>query len=140
VLPANEHVLAFRVSARVYAPPAVPLGMKLSLCVLFKVPPPVVRIMCRQCIIIQVTKHEFSRRPSGPSPSQTDAATATRLQVETLCANLSLTVYPTKDALIGMLIHPALPPVCPKPRRRLLRTFREKLPNTPSVTALPQLF
>ena len=140
MLPANEHVLAFSVSARVCAPQVMPLGMRLSLCVLFKVPPPVVRIMWRQCYITQATKEEFSRRPSGPSPSQTDAATATRLQVETLCANFSLTVQPTKDALIGMRIHPALQPVCPQPRRCLLRTFTGKLPNTPSVTALPQLF
>ena len=123
VLPANKHRLAFHVSARVFAPSVLPLGMKLSLCVLFKVPQPVVRIMWRQCMIIQATKDEFSRRPSGTSPSKTDAATATRLQVETLCANFSLTVQPTKDALIGVRIHPALQPVCPQPRRCLLRTF-----------------
>ena len=140
MLPANEHRLAFRVSARVFAPPVLPLGMKLSLCVLYKVPQPVVRKMWRQCMIIQATKVEFSRRPSGPSPSKTDAATATRLQVETLCANLGLTVHPTKDAVIDMQIHPELPLVSPQPRRRLLRTVLGKLPNTPSVTALPQLF
>jgi len=94
VLPANEHSLSFRVSARVIALPLLPLGMKLSLCVLINVLQPVVRIMWRQCMIIQASEDKLSRNPLGPSPSKTDAASATRFQIETLYANLGLTGHP----------------------------------------------
>jgi len=68
--------------------------MKLSLCVLINVLQPVVRIMWRQCMIIQASEDKLSRNPLGPSPSKTDAASATRFQIETLYANLGLTGHP----------------------------------------------
>jgi len=73
-----------------------------------------------------------------PSPSKTDAATETRLQVEALFANPGLTVHPTKGAVTGTRTHPALTLVCPQPRRRWMGAFSGKLPHIPSATALPQ--
>ena len=138
MLPANKYQLAFLVSARVFVPLVLPFCMKLPLYGLSTVLRPVVGILWRQCMIIQATMDDFSRRPSGPSPSKIDAATETRLQVEALFANLGLTVHPKKGAVIGTRMHPALPLVCRQPRRRFLGEFSGKLPHTPSKTALPQ--
>jgi len=53
-----------------------------------------------------------------PSPSKSDAATETRLQVEMLCANPDLTLHPTKGAVTVTRMHPALTLVRPEPRPR----------------------
>jgi len=137
VLPSNKHRIAFRVLARVLVPLVLPFGVKLPLYVLSKVLPPVFGILRRRCMIIQATMYDFSRRPLGPSPSKSDAATETRLQVEALFGNPGLTVHPTKGAVTGTRTHPALTLVCPQPRRRWMGEFSGKLPHTPSATALP---
>jgi len=81
---------------------------------------------------------DFSSRPSRPLPSETDAATATRLQVENLFVNFGLTVHPTKSVVIDTQILSALPLMCPQPRRRLLAAFSGALPHTPSANVLLQ--
>jgi len=138
VLPSNKHRLAFRVPARVFIPLVLRFGMKLPFYVLSKMLPPVLGIFWRKCMIIQAAMDDFSRRPSGPSLSKTDAATKKRLQVEALFANLGPMVHSTEGAVTGTRIHPALTLVCPQPRRRLMGDFSGKLPHTPSATALPQ--
>ena len=138
MLPSNKHRLSFRVPARVFIPLVLPFGMKLPLYVFCKVLAPVFGILWRPCMIIQATMDDFGRRPSGPSPSQTDAATEARLPVEALFANTGPTVHATKGAVTGTRTHSALTLVCPQPRRRLMGEFSGKLPHIPSATALPQ--
>jgi len=138
VLPANKHQLSLRVRARVFVLLVLPFVMKLPLYVSSKVLRPVVGILWCQCMIVQATMDDVSRRPSGPLPSKTDAATQTRPQVEARFANLGLMMHTTKDAVTGTRIHPPLPLVCPQPRRCFLGEFSGKLPHTPSATSLPQ--
>ena len=138
MFPANKHWLAFRVLSRAFVPLVLPFGKKLPLYVLSQVLQPVVWILRRQCMIIQATMDNFSRWPSGPSPSK---------KLTPLRSRTSSSRRPSRFRSDGARDKRRRPwhvdssgsdTMCPQPRGRFLGVFSGKLPGTTSATALPQ--
>ena len=99
LVPVDQRWLACRVGARVLVPLVLPFGMKLSPYAFTKVLRPVVGALRNQGLAVLAYMDDFGGRPSGPSPSTPDAATATRVRVVALFSSLGLAVQPTKGAV-----------------------------------------